>query len=285
MSKPKSITDTYKLANGVEIPCVGFGTFQTPDGETAVQAVKAALKAGYRHIDTASVYGNEVGVGRGIVESGVPREEIFVTTKLWNADQGFESTLKAFDKSRKALGLDYVDLYLIHWPRVKQAPDDWRRLNRETWQAMEKLYEQGYIKAIGVSNFEPKHIESLAEMSLTLPMVNQIELHPGWLQQDTVDYCRDKGIVVEAWGPFSRGNLFGSGELDGIAAKYGKSVAQVCLRWHLQQGYIPLPKSVTPQRIEENAQIFDFELAQEDMEYISGIKDTGTGRNPDDVLH
>lgn len=285
MSKPKSITDTYKLANGVEIPCVGFGTFQTPDGETAVQAVKAALKAGYRHIDTASVYGNEVGVGRGIVESGVPREEIFVTTKLWNADQGFEATLKAFDKSRKALGLDYVDLYLIHWPRVKQAPDDWRRLNRETWQAMEKLYEKGYIKAIGVSNFAPKHIESLAEMSLTMPMVNQIELHPGWLQQETVDYCRDKGIVVEAWGPFSRGNLFGSGELDGIAAKYGKSVAQVCLRWHLQQGYIPLPKSVTPQRIEENAQIFDFELAQEDMEYISGIKDTGTGRNPDDVLH
>lgn len=285
MSKLKSIQDTYTLYNDVEIPCVGYGTFQTPEGKDTVNGVKAAIEAGYRHIDTAAVYGNEKSVGQGILESGVPREEIFVTTKVWNSDQGFESTLQAFEKSRKKLGMEYIDLYLIHWPRTKQAPDEWRRLNRETWQAMEKLYTQGYVKAIGVSNFEPQHINSLMEMSLVKPMVNQIELHPGWLQQETVDYCRDHQIQVEAWGPFSRGKLFKSGELDELAKKYGKSVAQICLRWHLQNGFLPLPKSVTPSRIKENTEFFDFELSQDEMDYISGIKDTGTGRVPHEVLH
>lgn len=281
MKSPKS---KVKLNNGYEIPLLGFGTFRMESGEEAYDAVRAALDAGYRHIDTASYYKNEADIGRAVRDSGIPRKEIFVTTKLWNDDQGFESTLKAFDESLDRMGLDYLDLYLIHWPRVKRAPDDWARLNRETWNAMERLYADGKIKAIGVSNFKPHHLESLMEMAVTKPAVNQIELHPGLSQQATVDFCRENGIAIEAWGPFSRGTLLKTGLLDKLAAKYGKTPAQICLRWHIENGFIPLPKSVTPSRMRENTEIFDFDLSADDLALISGIDiDTGTGYDPDNV--
>lgn len=280
----KSPQSTAKLNNGYKIPVLGFGTFLMPPGQTAYDSVRTAIDAGYRHIDTASVYKNEADVGRAVRDSGIPRKEIFVTTKLWNDDQGYEPTLKAFQKSLEKLGLDYVDLYLIHWPRIKRAPDDWVRLDRETWDAMQQLYEDGLIKAIGVSNFKAHHLESLMEMSVIKPMVNQIELHPGLLQQETVDFCRKYDIAVEAWGPFSRGNLLKAGLLNDMAAKYGKTPAQVCLRWHLEKGFIPLPKSVTPSRIVENTEIFDFSLSADDLALISEIDiDTGTGYDPDKV--
>lgn len=279
----KSLKDTIELNNGYGIPCVGFGTFLS-DGPAAYESVISALNAGYRHIDTAAVYKNEEDVGRAVRESGIPRDEIFVTTKLWNDDQGYGQTLKAFETSLGKLGMDYVDLYLIHWPRIKRAPEDWARLNRESWKAMEELYAAGKIKALGVSNFKPHHLQSLMEAAVVKPAVNQIELHPGLLQGDTVAFCEKNGIVVEAWGPFSRGKLLQAGLLDDIAVKYNKTPAQVCLRWHLQKGVVPLPKSVTPLRIKENADIFDFSLSADDMERISNIEqDTGTGYDPDTV--
>ena len=286
MKIPASVSDTCTLLNGREIPCVGFGTFLTPDGQVAFDSVSAALAAGYRHIDTASYYGNEASVGRAVRESGLPRDEVFITTKLWNADQGYEPTLRAFDRSMELLGLDYLDLYLIHWPRSKGREQEWASLNRSSWQAMTELYRAGRIKAIGVSNFRPHHIVSLMEEAELMPMVNQIELHPGLLQTGTVEFCREHGIVVEAWGPFSRGNLFGSGLMDAMAARYGRSVAQVTLRWHLQHGYIPLPKSVKPARISENTRLFDFELSDADMAAIDSITtDTGTGYDPDTAAY
>ncbi|MCC8035279.1 MAG: aldo/keto reductase [Rikenellaceae bacterium] len=282
----KSLKDSYKLHNGVLIPCVGFGTYLSAEGDVAYNSVRTALDAGYRHIDTASVYGNENSVGRAVRESGIPREEIFVTTKVWNSDQGYKRTLKAFEQSMNNLGLDYLDLYLIHWPRIKGKEAQWAEYNRQTWLAMTELYRQGRIRSIGVSNFKPHHIESLMEVAEVLPMVNQIELHPGLLQEDTVGYCKEKGIVVESWGPMSRGKLLGTGVLDPIAEKYGKTPAQVCLRWHLQMGFLPLPKSVTPSRIEENANLFDFQLMPDDMAFISSISiETGTGMDPDKVAH
>lgn len=280
----KSVKDTFRLNNGYEIPCVGFGTFLTPDGETAVNAVLEALRVGYRHIDTASYYGNEASVGEAVRRSGLDRSEVFVTSKLWNDDQGYGKTMRAFDKTMRALGLDYLDLYLIHWPRIKGHEDEWPRLNRETWQAMERLYEDGRIKAIGVSNFKPHHIDSLMEMSSILPMVNQIEMHPGLNQVETAEYCRANNILVEAWSPFSRGALFNSHALDALAGNHGKTVAQVSLRWLIQQGIVPLPKSVTPSRIEENSNIFGFELSPAEMKTITevhGVK--SSGMDPDKV--
>lgn len=280
----KSVKDTIRLNNGIEIPCVGYGTFLTPDGDEAVTAVREALEAGYRLIDTAAYYGNERSVGEAVRRSGLDRSEVFVTSKLWNSDQGYENTLRAFDKTLKALGFEYLDLYLIHWPRVRGHEDEWPRLNRETWQAMEQLYRDGRIRAIGVSNFKPHHIDSLMEMATILPQVDQIEVHPGMNQDETVDYCRQNGIAVEAWSPFSRGKLFEGDALDRIGAKYGKTPAQVSLRWLVQREIIPLPKSVSPARMRENSDIFDFRLTTEEMEYISGLPQTDSaGSDPDKV--
>ena len=277
----KSLQDTFKLSNGVEIPCVGFGTFRTPNGEVAVRAVKEAIAAGYRHIDTAAVYGNERSVGAAIRESGIDRKDIFITSKLWNSDQGFDSTLRAFDKTMQALGTDYLDLYLIHWPIPRKHDDDWQQLNRETWRAMEKLYREGRVRAIGVSNFKPRHLDALLEKADIAPMVDQIELHPGMPQDETVEYCRARDILVEAWGPLAQGRLFESVELDVLAAKHRKSVSQIVLRWHLQRGILPLPKSITPSRIVENAQLFDFELSSQEMNFITHIKCESSGLDPD----
>ena len=279
-----NLNDTYTLSNGVNIPCVGFGTWQTPNGETATNSVLEAIKCGYRHIDTAACYGNEESVGKAIKLSGINREDLFVTSKLWNTDQGYESTLKAFNKTIKDLDLDYLDLYLIHWPVVKGHKGDWEKSICETWKAFEKLYSEGKIRAIGVSNFKPHHLKVIIENCNIKPMVNQIELHPSHNQDETVKFCRNNNILVEAWGPLSTGRIFKVKEMQDIADKYSKSIAQITLRWHIQNEILPLPKSVTPSRIKENSMIFDFELLKEDMELIQNLKGCeGSGIDPDNI--
>ena len=279
----KSLTDAYVLSNGIKIPCVGFGTWQTPDGEVAVNSVLEALKAGYRHVDTAAAYHNEASVGEAIATCGINRSEIFVTSKLWNKERGYETTLAAFEKTMAELKLDYLDLYLIHWPANSKQFENWDEINLETWRAMTKLYKDGRIKAIGVSNFLPHHLESLMKTEVK-PMVNQIEYHPGFMQEETVEYCNKNGILVEAWSPLGCGRMLSNETLKAIAAKYNKSVAQLCIRWCLQNEVLPLPKSVTPSRIVENANVFDFEISAEDMATINAMEYCGgSGHNPDTV--
>jgi len=269
----KSITDCTTLNNGVKMPWFGLGTWQVNDGAEVVSSVKWALKAGYRSIDTASAYGNEEGVGKGIRESGVPRSEIFVTTKVWNAHHGYENTLKAFEDSRKRLGLEYLDLYLIHWP-VKGK-------YRETWKALVKLYKDGLTRAIGVSNFHVRHLKDIIPESDVMPMVNQVEFHPLLVQQELRDFCLRNSIQFEAWSPLMQGRL-DSPVLAGIAAKYGKSPAQVVLRWDLQHEVVTIPKSIHENRIIENKDIFDFELSAEDMAKIDAMNaDRRFGPDPD----
>lgn len=279
----EQLTSTFKLSNGVEIPWVGFGTWQTPDGDTAVNAVKQALVSGYRHIDTAAAYKNEGSVGQAIKESGVAREDIFITSKLWNEDRGYENTKKAFENTLKELGTDYLDLYLIHWPANEKQFDDWKEINLDTWKAMTELYKEGKIKAIGVSNFMTNHLEALLNAEVK-PMVNQIEYHPGYTQDAVVDLCRKHDILVEAWSPIGSGRLLENEELTKIADKYEKSVAQLCIRYVLQNDVLPLPKSVTPSRIEENTDIFDFEIMEQDMKTIDAMENVGfSGMDPNEV--
>jgi len=280
----RSITDTFTLNNGLAIPCVGYGTFQTPVPETK-KAVRAAIAAGYRHIDTAAFYGNEAGVGQAVRECGLPREELFVTSKVWNADRGYEKTLAAFDRSLSELGLDYVDLYLVHWPaNYLQFGREAARLNAETWRALEEVCRAGRAKSIGLSNFLPHHIDALMQTAQIKPAVDQIEFHPGWNQRGVVRYCQDEGIVVEAWSPLGRREVLADETLTAVAAKYGKSTAQLCLRWVLQHGVLPLPKSVTPARIAANTQLFDFEIDAEDMRTLDKLDLIGGQcARPDDV--
>lgn len=267
----KSMKDTYRLSNGVEMPCLGLGTYQSKDA-VAAAAVKSAMETGYRLIDTAAAYGNERGVGQGIRISGVPREEIFVTSKLRNAAHGYKATLEAFDMTLEKLGLRYLDLYLIHWPNPIQYRSTWREATIGTWKAFEELYKAGRIRAIGVSNFMPHHIEMLKENCEILPMVNQLRLCPGVTQPEVVSYCKENGIQVEAYSPFGTGAIFKVPEMQALAEKYGKSVGQICLRWSLQMGWIPLPKSANPARVQENTEVFDFELEPADVEFIAKLE-------------
>lgn len=264
---------TITLNNGVQIPQLGFGVFQVPPDQTA-QAVSTALDAGYRSIDTAAAYQNESGVGEAIASSGLRRDELFVTTKLWNSDHGYDRALRAFDASLDKLGLDYVDLYLIHWPQP--VNDDFV----ETWKAFEKIAAGGRARAIGVSNFKAPHIRKLLEETGTVPAVNQIELHPNLTQSDMRAFHREHGIATEAWSPLAQGGLLSDRAVTGLADKYGKTPAQIILRWHLQLGNIVIPKSVTPERIRSNIDVFDFELADDDLAVISDL-DTGTRIGPD----
>ena len=281
MNKP---TDTYKLANGVEIPCIGFGTWQTPDGDVAVSSVRCAIEAGYRHIDTAQAYGNEESVGRGIRESGIAREELFITTKLWNPYHSYDLAMSTFEESMKKLGLDYLDLFLIHWPNPIAYRSCWQKANAESWRAMEELYRSGRIRAIGVSNFRQHHIKALLQTATVAPMVNQIRLCPGDTQDEVVSYCRAQNMLLEAYSPLGVGRVFDVPEMQRLAKKYDRSVAQVCIRWSLQRGYLPLPKSVTPSRIQENLKVFDFELTDEDAELIASLTGcAGLERDPDET--
>ncbi|KRK74052.1 aldo/keto reductase [Lacticaseibacillus nasuensis] len=282
MAHLTKLTDTYTLANGVKIPIVGFGTWQTPADTVAQQSVAAALKAGYRHIDTAAAYGNEEGVGAGIRQSGLQRSEVFLTTKLWNGDHGYNATKQAIDASLTRLGTDYVDLYLIHWPNPIKFRDTWQDTNAETWRAMEEILQAGKARAIGVSNFRPHHLDELAKTANITPMVNQIFLNPSDLQPEVVAYNQAHNILSEAYSPLGTGKIFEVGELKKIAARYHKSVAQIVLRWSLQHDFLPLPKSVHEQRIQENAQLFDFELSHHDMEVIDALHGTaGLATDPD----
>ena len=270
-----SFTDSAVLQNGVKMPCVGYGTWQTPDGEVARNSVRTAIEAGYRHIDTAAGYGNEASVGAAIKESGVARDQLFVTTKHWVADRGYEKTIAACEKSLQNLGMDYMDLYLIHWPAVAKVASNWEEINADTWRGFEKLYKDGKIRAIGVSNFLPNHMDSLIANSTVKPMVNQIEFHPGYYQPELVEYCKKNGITVQAWSPLGSGAVLKDPLLAEIAAKYGKSVAQLCIRFALQQDVVALPKSTNPQRIASNMDVFDFQITDEDMAAIKAMPKTG----------
>jgi Aldo/keto reductases, related to diketogulonate reductase len=278
----KSLTDGYKLSNGVEIPCIGFGTWQTPNGDVAVSSVFGALEAGYRHIDTAQMYGNEESVGIAVKKSGIDRSDIFITTKLSNSVRGYRQTLDAVEQSLKKLDTAYIDLFLIHWPNPVKFRDRWQEANAETWRALEELYDAGRIRSIGISNFRPHHIEELMKTAKIAPMVNQIRLCPGDTQDEVVDYCRARGMLLEAYSPLGVGKIFEVPEMRKLAEKYGKSVAQICIRWSLQRGYLPLPKSVTPSRIRENTEVFDFELSPEDVRLIADMKGVvGYAADPD----
>lgn len=275
MKQQQRITDikgSFELRNGVQMPYLGLGTYQSDNDQEVVDAIKSALQLGYRHIDTAAAYKNEEGVGKGIRESGLNRSEIFLVTKVWNSDQGYEETLKAFDASLERLGVDYLDLYLIHWPVEGKYKDSWR--------ALEYLYAQKKIRAIGVSNFLKHHLEDLMSDCTVVPMVNQMEFHPHLVQQDLIDFCADNGVQYESWSPFMQGKVF---ELDicaDLASKYHKSVAQIILRYNLQKGVVAIPKSVHAKRIASNADIFDFELSDADITFLDGLE-TGERSGPD----
>jgi len=257
-----NISSKVKLNNGVEMPWLGLGVFQASEGGEVENAVKSALETGYRSIDTAALYGNERGVGTAVKESSIEREDIFITSKVWNSDQGYKSTLRAFEKSIEKLQVDYLDLYLIHWPMSESA---------ETWKAMEKLYEKGKIRAIGVSNFLVDHLESFLPGCKVQPAVNQVEFHPELVQQELLDYCQSKNIQVEAWSPIMKGKVNDIPVLQALAAKYQKTPVQVTLRWEIQKGVVTIPKSVNPERIKSNADIFDFEIIDEDMAKIDRL--------------
>ncbi|MCD7120059.1 aldo/keto reductase [Limosilactobacillus agrestis] len=272
-----SINSPVKLNNGLTIPVVGYGTFRTP-ADVTEQAVSNALKVGYRHIDASTDYGNEQAVGRAIHHSGIDRKDLFVTSKLPNDQRGYDSTKKMVQKSLDTLGLDYLDLYLIHWPATPaHYGDQADQVNADTWRALEELYHAGKVRSIGVSNFLPHHMETLLKTATVVPAVDQIEVHPGWPQADTVKYLQNHQITVEAWGPLGGkgATVLTNSTLQAIGAKYGKSNAQVALRWILQQGIIPLPKSVHEDRLRQNMDIFDFQLTTEEMTTISQLHDLG----------
>ena len=270
------------LANGHTIPAPGFGTFKTPDGEVCVNAVREAIAAGYRHIDTAAIYGNEVSVGEGIRQGGVAREELFVTSKVWNSERGYDKTLKACEKTLSDLGLDYLDLYLIHWPANRlQFGDRADAINIDTWRAMERLVDEKMVRSAGLSNFYVEHMGPVLSSANIAPVVDQIEFHPGLLQEDTVALCRRNGILVEAWGPLGQGHLLQHPVIARIAGAHGRSIAQVLLRWCFQRGVLPLVKSVHAERIRENLAIFDFELTDGEMDVITNLPETRFGTHPD----
>ena len=262
------------LNDGQKLPTVGFGTYKSK-GQEGIEAVATAISSGYSLIDTAAVYGNEETVGKGIKASGASRKDIFVTTKLWRENLGYESTKKEFEKSLTRLDLEYIDLYLIHWPANAKNYDNWQKTNADTWRAMEELQAEGKIKSIGVSNFFQEHLEALFETAKVIPAVNQIEFHPGYWQQELVSYCKKQNISLEAWSPLARGKVFENKVLEEIAKAHNKSVSQVCLRWIIQHEVIAIPKSTNPERIQENIELFDFELTSAEMEKIDHLPKMG----------
>lgn len=278
LSDCANLGDEVALANGVTIPCVGFGTYKNTDPAECLSSVREALAAGYRHVDTAQFYFNEENVGEAIRESGLPRNEIFLTTKVWNTSQGYDNTLRAFDESMGKLGLDYLDLYLVHWPVAKDYATDYPSAFTQTWRALEKLYADGKVRAIGVCNCLKEHLNVLFGECKVKPMVNQIEYHFGFSdpdQTEAADFSRANGIVVEAWAPLCRGRAFGNPVLKAVAEKYGKTEAQILVRWCLQHETLPLPKTVSPARIRENADVFGFVISDEDMAALDTVDTVG----------
>lgn len=271
----------FELRNGVFIPQIGFGTWQIRNPHDMKESLRTAIEAGYRHIDTAQIYGNEALIGEALQELNLPREELFLTSKVWNTSQGYESTLLAFEETLRKLQTNYLDLYLIHWPAVN-LHQDYKAMNRETYKAMETLYKQGRIRAIGVSNFYVHHLEALLPHVEIFPMVNQIEFHPGNPMPDVVAFCQARGILVEAYSPMMKGKVFSVPLLQEMALKYHKTVPQIVLRWILDQGVLPLSKSITKERIIQNFEVFDFTLSKEDQEAIATLQSMGrVGTHPD----
>lgn len=267
---------SIKLNNGTYIPSIGFGT-SLVTGDECIQIIKTAIKAGYRHIDTASAYKNEEEIGEAIKQSNINRKELFITSKVWKDSMGYENTLKSFENTLKNLKLEYVDLFLVHWPKNN---DD--KLNIDTWRALEKIYKEGRAKAIGVSNFLKHHLKIILNNCDVIPAVNQIEFHPGLIRKETIDFCKEKNIVLEAWAPLGKGKMLSNEILLNIAKKYNKSVAQLCLKWCLQNNVIPLPKSENMERMKQNLDLFDFEITQEDMNTINNMEFfAGSDMHPD----
>ncbi len=264
-----------KLNNGIIIPPIGFGTWKLKNNDETVEIIKEAIGCGYRHIDTAFAYGNEETIGKGIKASNINRKELFITGKLWNDDRGYENIINACKRTIKNLNCEYLDLYLIHWPASKAVHDDWIEINNETWKAFEYLYEQGLVKAIGVCNFKVNQLEELIKVAKIKPMVNQIEFHIGAYNKDILDFCYKNDILVEAWSPLGSGKLFKVDELKDMALKYNVSVAQLCIKWCLQNNTLPLPKSKNIERIKNNLDVFDFEITKDDMDYLNNFRDVG----------
>lgn len=268
------------LSNGVKMPNLAFGTFKVNEGDD-VQIILDAINVGYRHFDTAAFYNTEEALGKAIKKSGIPREEFFVTTKVWKTCMGYEGAKKSFEESLEKLDMDHVDLLLIHWPRPDEE-SDWKKLDIETWKAFEEIYKEGKAKAIGVSNFLNHHMQNILDNCEVVPMVNQIEFHPGYIQKDVVNFDKEHGIVVEAWSPLGRERVLKEPLLSELAKKYGKSVAQICLAFALQMDVVPLPKSSSIERMKQNMDILDFELEKEDFEKIFNMEETGwSGLDPD----
>jgi len=281
MKKP---TDTFKLTNGVEVPCIGFGTWQTPDGEVAKQSVLDAIESGYIHIDTAAIYGNERSVGDGIRESGVDRKELFITTKLWNDSHDYHACKRAFAESMERLGLETLDLYLVHWPNPVGIRDKFEETTKSMWKAMEELYEEGKVRAIGVSNYLPHHLDYLLSIAKIKPMVNQIRIYPGSVPQENIDYCLKHEMLLQAYSPLGTGSLLAAKPLQDIADKYNTTIAKLCIKWSLQREFNPLPKSVTTGRIKDNLDVFGFEISNEDMEKLNHMENFGEAEaDPDKV--
>ncbi len=275
----KSFNDFFKFHNGGQIPAIGFGTYLASE-QACYDSVREALKVGYRLIDTAAFYRNERAVGAAVRDSGVPRKEIFVTTKVWITDQGYEKTKKAFENSLRILDLQYVDLYLIHWPIPTGHSADYKKLNAGSWKAMTEFIDEGILKFAGVSNFMPQHIDELMQTSDYLPVVNQIECHPGLNNTETIDYCKKKGIVVQAWRPLMKGTAGQTPLLTEIANNHGCTASQVCLAWLIARDICPVPKSVTPSRIKENADVFDIRLTEKELELIDNLPQQRLGSHP-----
>ena len=269
-----SLESTVPLHGSIDIPLLGFGVYKVKDGDAVEDAITVALSCGYRHLDTAALYRNERGVGRAIAASGINRSDLFVTTKLWNSDQGYESTLAAIDRSLGKLGLDYVDLYLVHWPKPEHTEG--------TWRAMEEIQRSGKARAIGVSNFLTNHLDQLAETATVMPSINQVEFHPHLQSPELITYCDDHNIVLEAWSPLKHGEIIGDPSLQAIADAHGVTIPQVVLRWMLQRGIVAIPKSVTPSRIAENAALYGFELSPNEIALINTMdRDDRVGPDPD----
>lgn len=276
-----NIRDCYTLYNGVQIPCIGFGTYKAAEGNNE-EIIQQAIKAGYRYFDTASFYGTEEYVGRAIKESGMERNEFFIASKVWKDEMGYECTKEAFERTLERLQTDYLDLYLIHWPKPDPDYEDWKALDIETWKAMEELYQAGKIRAIGVSNFLPHHIENLIQHCTIRPMANQLEFHPGYTQEAALSYCRERHIIVQGWSPIGRSRMLHEALIVELADKYHVSPAQICLRFALEKGVIPLPKSSSMERMKENQDIFSFTFSKEDLYRLDTLPQIGwSGEHPD----
>lgn len=277
--------NSFILSNRVSIPCIGYGTLNIEKGNNIKCAISKAIEVGYRHFDSAEVYGNDENLGKIIENSQTKREDVFITSKLSNDNRGYENTIKSFEETLKRTGLDYLDLYLIHWPLARGEKLYCDKINIETWQALEYLYQIGKVRAIGVSNFLEHHLEPVIKNAKIIPMVNQLEIHPGQPQTNIVNYCKKNNIQVEAWGPLASGKALNHPILIEISKKYKKTVAQICIKWCLQQNIIPLPKTVNIDRMRENLDVFDFEITNEDIKIINEIPYfAGSGLNPDEIL-